>query len=300
MAWWDELMNRDMGSLGNLIMGSDSSPAFDLASLAADNSDPGVGIGGFRQELDPLTRLFLGSQEDSPRNFNANLPDLGVGASTDEGGAYVPTESPHQSIWDTIQSGAKGIYDFAGTPLGKLGIGGLGALVGMYGANRQNQMYAKAAQDALAAKAAQRAQFSADTAPMRFANAKAATPWSGAGNRAAFSGNSLAAMAPRSTGTMYAATGGLASLARMRPHAPGRPIPGSAGGQDDVVDAKLAPGEYVWDADTVSALGDGNNEAGAQKLDQMRQHVRAHKRSAPVDQIPPKAKSPLAYLKGAK
>jgi hypothetical protein len=71
-------------------------------------------------------------------------------------------------------------------------------------------------------------------------------------------------------------------------------------GQDDVVPVAAAGGEYVMDADTVSALGDGNTAAGAKVLDGMRQEVRKHKRSAPADKIPPKAKSPLAYLAGAK
>jgi len=60
----------------------------------------------------------------------------------------------------------------------------------------------------------------------------------------------------------------------------------------------LADGEYVFDADTVAALGNGSSDAGAKRLDEMRQAIRKHKRSAPVDKIPPKAKSPLEYLKG--
>jgi len=67
-----------------------------------------------------------------------------------------------------------------------------------------------------------------------------------------------------------------------------------------LVDAKLADGEYVFDAEIVSALGDGSNKEGARKLDQMREAIRRHKRSAPLHTIPPKAKSPLAYLKGIK
>lgn len=73
-----------------------------------------------------------------------------------------------------------------------------------------------------------------------------------------------------------------------------------AGGQDDVIDAALAPGEFVWDADTVSALGDGDNTAGAHKLEQARQEIRKHKRSAPPDRIPPRAKPLSSYLKGGK
>ena len=60
----------------------------------------------------------------------------------------------------------------------------------------------------------------------------------------------------------------------------------------------LADGEYVFDADTVAALGNGSNKAGAAMLDKMRQRIRKHKRSASHKNIPPKAKSPLEYLKG--
>ena len=79
-------------------------------------------------------------------------------------------------------------------------------------------------------------------------------------------------------------------------------VRGGASGQADTVDARLSPGEYVMDADAVSSLGDGNNAAGAAKLDQMREAIRTHKRGAPANKIPPKAKSPLEYMKkkGAK
>ena len=73
-------------------------------------------------------------------------------------------------------------------------------------------------------------------------------------------------------------------------------VQGKGTGQSDDIDAKLADGEYVFDADIVSALGDGSNKAGAQALDKMREAIRAHKRSAPDNKIPPKAKSTLAYL----
>jgi hypothetical protein len=62
----------------------------------------------------------------------------------------------------------------------------------------------------------------------------------------------------------------------------------------------LADGEYVIDAETVAQLGNGSNKAGAKMLDEFRENIRAHKRSAPTHKIPPKSKSPLAYLKGAK
>lgn len=79
------------------------------------------------------------------------------------------------------------------------------------------------------------------------------------------------------------------------PHVVGG-LSGSSGGQADDVPARLSHGEYVIDADVVSALGDGNNSAGADKLDQFREAVRTHKRGAPSDKIPPKAKDLGYYM----
>ena len=73
---------------------------------------------------------------------------------------------------------------------------------------------------------------------------------------------------------------------------------GPTGGQGDHIPARLSPGEYVMDADVVSALGDGDNATGAKMLDEMREHIRQHKRGASPKDIPPRAKSPLAYLGG--
>lgn len=77
-------------------------------------------------------------------------------------------------------------------------------------------------------------------------------------------------------------------------------LAGNTAGQDDSINARLSDGEYVMDADVVAALGDGNTAAGAAKLDQMRESIRRHKRSAPHSSIPPKAKSIEAYLKGGR
>lgn len=76
-------------------------------------------------------------------------------------------------------------------------------------------------------------------------------------------------------------------------------VEGAGGGQDDLIPAKLADGEYVFDAEIVAALGDGSNKEGAKKLDAMREAIRRHKRGGSVKTIPPKAKSPLQYLKEA-
>lgn len=77
-------------------------------------------------------------------------------------------------------------------------------------------------------------------------------------------------------------------------------LAGGSPGQEDDVNASLSHGEYVVDADTVSALGDGNTEAGAAELDRMREAIRRHKRSAPASKIPPPSKGALAYLNGVK
>ena len=73
---------------------------------------------------------------------------------------------------------------------------------------------------------------------------------------------------------------------------------GEGGGQDDMVEARLSPGEYVFDAESVSMLGDGDNAAGARKLDELRMAMREHKRSASPDEIAPKSLGPLSYLNG--
>jgi hypothetical protein len=77
-------------------------------------------------------------------------------------------------------------------------------------------------------------------------------------------------------------------------------VQGAGGGQDDLIPAQLADGEYVFDAEIVAALGDGSNKEGARKLDEFREAIRRHKRSGSTKTIPPKAKSPLAYMKGIK
>ena len=122
----------------------------------------------------------------------------------------------------------------------------------------------------------------------------------------AFSPTYVGSSAPK---TLYAkggsieGKGGLLNLAEQMAyqlaHSKGL-IQGEGGGQDDVVDVKAAPGEYVMDAEIVSALGDGNNKEGARKLDQMRVNIRKHKRTGGLTSIPPKAKAPEQYMKKGK
>ena len=122
----------------------------------------------------------------------------------------------------------------------------------------------------------------------------------------AFSPTYVGSSAPK---TLYAkggkieGKGGLLNLAEQMAYQLANTkglINGEGGGQDDVVDIKAAPGEYVMDAEIVSALGDGNNKEGARKLDQMRVNIRKHKRTGGLTSIPPKAKAPEQYMKKGK
>ena len=94
------------------------------------------------------------------------------------------------------------------------------------------------------------------------------------------------------------AKGGQAHNPEFITGATGHYVQGRGDGQSDDIPAMLADGEYVFDADTVAALGNGSSKAGASVLDKMRENIRKHKRSASHKEIPPKAKSPLAYMKG--
>lgn len=78
------------------------------------------------------------------------------------------------------------------------------------------------------------------------------------------------------------------------------PDDGTGDGRSDNVNARLSPGEYVMDAETVSMLGNGSNRAGADKLDAMRHNVRKQKGRALVKGkfSPDAKKDALAYLRG--
>jgi hypothetical protein len=80
----------------------------------------------------------------------------------------------------------------------------------------------------------------------------------------------------------------------------GAAVHGAGDGQSDDIPAMLADGEYVLDAELVAQIGNGSTKAGAQALDRFRENIRAHKRSAPINKIPPKTKALTSYLKGAR
>ncbi|HYX04003.1 MAG TPA: tail fiber domain-containing protein, partial [Reyranella sp.] len=72
---------------------------------------------------------------------------------------------------------------------------------------------------------------------------------------------------------------------------------GQGDGRSDHIDAALSPGEFVVDAETTSMLGDGDNSAGARKLETMRQNIRRHKGAALAKgKFSPAAKQPEQYL----
>ena len=80
----------------------------------------------------------------------------------------------------------------------------------------------------------------------------------------------------------------------------GRYVKGGGTGTSDSIPAVLSDGEYVIDAQTVSMLGDGSSDAGAKKLDAMREKIRKHKGSALAQgKFAPDSKAPLSYIKGA-
>ena len=76
-------------------------------------------------------------------------------------------------------------------------------------------------------------------------------------------------------------------------------VGGEGDGQDDFIDAKLSDGEFIIPADVVSALGSGSTDAGSKALYAMVCNIRDSYRSAHRDDIPPKAISPLEYMRGA-
>ena len=111
---------------------------------------------------------------------------------------------------------------------------------------------------------------------------------------------------PMQTGPQGMRSGGLPAWSNV-PMTAGRlnfrdgaPVHGAGDGQSDDIPAMLADGEYVIDAETVAQIGNGSTKAGAQALDKFRENIRSHKRSAPINKIPPKTKALTSYLRGAK
>jgi hypothetical protein len=76
---------------------------------------------------------------------------------------------------------------------------------------------------------------------------------------------------------------------------------GGGSGRDDTIEALLSDGEYVMDAETVSLLGDGSNDHGAARLDEMREALRKHKgKGLARGKFSADAKRPLDYMEGGR
>jgi hypothetical protein len=123
---------------------------------------------------------------------------------------------------------------------------------------------------------------------------------------------------PTTPRTVVAGQGGIKSIQPSRGYAIGGPIEGEmespmppdsgalgllegpGDGQSDSIPIDAARGEYVVDAATVSDIGNGSNEAGAEILRQWTENLRKHKRSVDHKSIPPETKDLSSYLpKGA-
>lgn len=91
----------------------------------------------------------------------------------------------------------------------------------------------------------------------------------------------------------------LASFGAPKRFANAGPVDGPGSGREDKISAMLSDGEYVFDAETVSLLGDGSNDEGARRLDQLRKNIRSHKgKSLARGEFSNDAKRPEAYLPG--
>lgn len=78
-----------------------------------------------------------------------------------------------------------------------------------------------------------------------------------------------------------------------------RHVTGPGDGTSDSIPARLANGEYVFDSQAVSMIGNGDNSAGAKKLDEFRKNLRAHKGAALAKgKMAPDAKPLHKYMGG--
>jgi len=197
------------------------------------------------------------------KNVGPGTGVIGEGEKIPSSGSPVKPATPQQGAAKTGTTGGVNPLGVAG------GLAALGALTGMFGGNRPGQNVPN--------MPTVRNIQPITTAPVTVQRPVDIMPGA----------NDPRILAQRLGAPMMMAHGGLSRYAR-----------GGGSGQDDKIPAYLSDGEYVIDAATVSDLGDGSNEHGARVLDQFRKNIRQHKRSASADQIPPRAKSPLQYLKG--
>jgi hypothetical protein len=97
------------------------------------------------------------------------------------------------------------------------------------------------------------------------------------------------------------ARGGAAPEPQGALSAMSRHVQGPGDGTSDSIPARLANGEYVMDAQTVSMLGNGDNGSGAKRLDEFRQNIRKHKGQALArGKMAPDAKPVERYMGGSR
>lgn len=264
--------------VGDVSMGADVQNPYDYVTQGDStyimDRQTGQTVGYLDEEGNPVSYQEVRMANQSPMSGASGAAGLvGKAASAALDKALSPKEQALKRMYEQYnkQAAAKEAYQNSGT--GK-------ALTGLQGA--------LAVAQALMGKN------------------KGATTTARGNQGQAFSPTYVGSSAPK---TMYAkggaieGKGGLLNLAEQMAYQLANSkglIQGEGGGQDDVVDVKAAPGEYVMDAEIVSALGDGNNEEGARKLDQMRVNIRKHKRTGGLTSIPPKAKAPEQYMKKGK
>jgi hypothetical protein len=215
-----------------------------------------------------------------------------------------PAESS-KSAWDYVTDAAGGVGAGLAKALGSAAAGvvanpvGLLAAYGQYKASKGAQREARDARDFARQQADPNYQksllrqdplyrnFTINRTPRTQSNTIDPRTYGERGGQQQFN-----SVNPTVTRTPVALAGGGSPLQRM--------VQGPGGGQDDLVPAQLSPNEYVMDSDVVAALGDGNPEEGARRLDKMRENVRKHKRGTSAKKIPPKALPPEQYLKRGK
>lgn len=77
----------------------------------------------------------------------------------------------------------------------------------------------------------------------------------------------------------------------------GHLVRGPGDGRSDDIPARLARGEFVFDAETVALLGNGSTDAGAERLEKLRRGIRAHKGKKLVQgKFSDDAKDPMQYM----
>lgn len=272
------------------------------------------------------TTRALSNIIQSPINYAGSLMGVGVGSNTATGNALHSGDSVQEQLDRALGVGTS-IPSSGISPLGTLSIppiGAAGTPVGsadsstlkeswLGGAGKMNTASpAKSFINPLSAGKAGviKNEDTSTSQPMNYDSLKPDYYAYGgvpdiSANLQLKSGGSISSPLVEASNVLHKASGGgimvpplMVAAGGDVPHKGSHYVQGAGGGQDDLIDARLADGEYVFDADVVSALGDGSNKEGAKKLDAMRESIRAHKRSAPASKIPPKAKSPLAYLKG--